>query len=82
MPKTTALASLDAWVHYPQNILNIARLTHLTPVPPEDSEITEEEMMAKILETDPMVDRLRAINMDAPLAPYKTAWIHKFVGDL
>jgi hypothetical protein len=53
----------------------------MTPVPPEDSDITEEEMMAKLLEIDPMVDRLCAISQDAPLPSVSTAWIHKFVGD-
>ncbi len=53
----------------------------MTPVPPEESEITEEEMMAKILETDPLLDRLRPISADEPLPTFNSAWVHKFSGD-
>jgi len=81
-PKTMELASLDSWVHHPQNILKANRLTHMTPVVPEDEEeLTEEDLLNAILEKDPMVDRIRAIDGDAPLPGFKTAWVHKLCGD-
>jgi len=76
------LASLDAWVHHPQNILKANRLTHMTPVVPEDEEeLTEEDLLNAILEKDPMVERIRGIDEDDSLPGFKTAWVHKLCGD-
>lgn len=81
LPKTPQLASLAAWVHHTPNILKANRISHMTPVPPEESEITEEEMMAAILDQDPLVPRLRPLGEDAPLPEFSTAWVHKTAGD-
>lgn len=53
----------------------------MTPVPPEESEITEEEMMAALLSQDPLIPRLRPIREDEALPTFSTAWVHKTAGD-
>lgn len=81
IPDTPDLASLDAWSHYTPNILKNCRISHPAPIPPEDTEITEEEMMEAILAQDPVIERIRTIDQDEPLSGYNTAWIHKKAGD-
>jgi hypothetical protein len=49
---------------------------------PKLTEEEKEELFAKLMETDPSVDRFRGLNEDAPIAGLETAWLSKVVGDL
>lgn len=41
----------------------------------------KDEYMAKLAETDPIIDRFRALNEDAPILGLETSWQSKIVGD-
>jgi hypothetical protein len=37
--------------------------------------------MNKLLESDPVIDKYRAINEDTPMPGLETSWLSKLVGD-
>jgi len=46
------------------------------------SEEERDEFLAKLAETDPVVERFKALNEDAPMTGLETAWLSKVVGDI
>lgn len=61
-PDLKNLSKLESWVHYPQVILKVGRLTHQKP---EGLEPEEEEKAVKELERkDPTEPRLKPISQD------------------
>jgi len=76
-PPFEELNNIENWVHFHQNILQAGRMNHLEPNVPEEE---KDEIMGKLLETDPMVDRLRAITEDT-LEGLKEAWKLRTYGD-
>jgi radial spoke head protein 4A len=79
MPGTDELKSLETWTHLPEQILKVGRVSHMKPTHLPEEE--QEEFEAKQLEEDPVVDRFRALNEDAPMPGLETAWLSKLVGD-
>jgi len=73
------LKSLEVWAHRHAIILKAGRVTHQEPVGLPEEE--KDEYMGKLAETDPTVDRYRALNEDAPMTGMETAWLSKVVGD-
>lgn len=61
-PPFEELNNVENWVHYHINLLKAGRIEHLPPNVPEEE---KDAVMEKLLETDPIVDRLKAINEDA-----------------
>lgn len=59
---TEALKSLEAWCHYPPLILKAGRCTH--PEPDIADEEAKNEFLGKLNESDPTVDRFKALNED------------------
>ena len=72
VPSTEELKSLETWAHQHANILNSGRVTHAEPEGMPEEE--KDEYMAKLAETDPIVDRFRALNEDAPILGLETSW--------
>jgi len=72
IPGTEELKSLEVWGHAHAIVLKAGRVTHAEPegIPEEE----KEEYMGKLAETDPTVDRFRALNEDAPIPGLETAW--------
>ena len=76
---------MEIWGHQHQIILQAGRVTHL--LAPETPEEGKDEAMAALNEKDPVCDRFRAINEDAPVtglpAGLETgfSWVSKVVGD-
>lgn len=62
---TDALKSLESWCHYPPLILNAGRCTHPEPSATEypDEEVRN-DMIAKLQESDPTVERFKGLNED------------------
>lgn len=62
MPEFTDLGNLENWVHLNPYILGVGRADYYKDpkLTPEQSE----EIIAKIAETDPKLDRLKGINED------------------
>ena len=54
-------------------------MTHAEPEGMPDEE--KDEYMNKLAETDPIIDRFRALNEDAPILGLETSWLSKIVGD-
>lgn len=79
IPGTDELKSLESWSHQHAIILKAGRVTHIAP--PELGEEEREEYLGKVSEKDPLVDRFRTINEDAPFEGLEFAWISKLVGD-
>lgn len=46
------------------------------------TEEEKDEFLAKLTDTDPVVDRFRALNEDAPMVGLETAWLSKVSGDI
>lgn len=65
VPGTEELKSLESWGHHHPHVLKAGRITHLEPEGVNEDE--KEEIMGKLAESDPTVDRYRALNEDAPL---------------
>ncbi len=80
IPLTDELKSLEVWAHTHPGLLLAGRITHLPDVKMSDDE--KEEYLAKLLESDPILDRFRSLNEDAPIAGLETAWLSKVVGDI
>lgn len=76
---TDALKSLEAWCHYPPVILNAGRCTH--PEPDIADEEARNDAIAKLNETDPPVDRFKALNEDKQMMGMDN-WTVKACGDL
>jgi hypothetical protein len=59
--------------------LKAGRISHAEPegIPEEE----KEELMNKLAEIDPVIDRFRALNEDTPITGLETAWLSKLVGD-
>jgi radial spoke head protein 4A len=81
VPSTFELNDLSNWVHYHQGILMCNRLVHMEPEPQDDQDIDPEELMAKIREADPFMERLKPIFNDVALPGYPAAWANRLVGD-
>lgn len=62
VPATEELKSLETWAHRHQNVLQAGRITHLEPTGVTDEE--KDEIMQKLADTDPVIDRYRALNED------------------
>ncbi|CAG9313844.1 unnamed protein product [Blepharisma stoltei] len=77
---TEQLKSLGNWVHQHPNILKCGRVSHMEPEP-VDEEIDVEILKAQILEADPLEERLKPLEKDAPLAGFEAAWISRYLGD-
>lgn len=56
----------ENWVHLHPNILDAGRVTHLEPV--VEGEQDKDELMNKLLEADPIKDRLKPLNEDNRIA--------------
>jgi hypothetical protein len=41
----------------------------------------KDEIMGKLAETDPVLERYKALNEDTPMPGLETAWLSKLVGD-
>lgn len=62
MPEFAELSNLENWLHFNPNILKQGRATYyVDPKVPEDQ---REELLAKLAESDPKIERLKAINED------------------
>ena len=72
VPGTEELKSLETWCFQHAGILKAGRVSHLEPEGMPDDE--KDEYMNKLAETDPPVDRFKALNEDAPIAGLETAW--------
>lgn len=72
--------SLEIWAHQHPAILQVGRVTHLAPASMSEEE--KDEYLVKVGETDPPVERFRALNEDAPMPGLETAWLSKVVGDV
>ncbi len=46
------------------------------------TEEEKDEYLAKVAETDPIIDRYLALNEDAPMTGLEFAWLSKVVGDI
>lgn len=60
-------------------ILKSGRVTHIAP--PDLDEEQSEELLSKLNDKDPVVDRFRGINEDSPVEGLETAWLSKLIGD-
>ena len=60
VPGFAELKGADKWVHLNVNILKKGRTEHVAPPGSQDAEA----IIAKELETDPYIDRLKAISED------------------
>lgn len=76
---TESLRSLEAWCHYPPIILNAGRCTH--PEPDIADEDAKNEAIGKLNESDPPVDRFKALNEDKQMNGQDN-WVSKVCGDL
>mmetsp|Transcript_28651 Transcript_28651/g.50966 ORF Transcript_28651/g.50966 Transcript_28651/m.50966 type:complete len:233 (+) Transcript_28651:473-1171(+) len=81
VPSTFELNDLANWVHYHPGILLCNRLVHMEVEPPEDAEIDQEELMAKIKEADPFLERLKPISNDDQIPGYSAGWANRLAGD-
>jgi radial spoke head protein 4A len=79
IPGTDELKSLETWTHLPACVLKAGRISHLPPTHLPEEE--QEEFLGKLAEEDPVIDRFRALNEDAPMPGLETAWLSKLVGD-
>lgn len=62
MPEFAELSNLENWIHFNPNILKQGRASYyVDPKVPEDQ---REELLAKLTESDPKIERLKAINED------------------
>ena len=74
-PQTEIQIDLSNWVHHPKSILNNNRTGHLEPVVPEDMEGVEPaDLLKKILEKDPYVERIRSVTDDVEVDGIGSAW--------
>lgn len=81
MPGTEELLSSESWVHLHAGILQAGRLTHMLPEVQPGSEEDPEELKAKLEESDPPIERLRAANEDDPFpGTEQSSWLAKMVG--
>ena len=81
MPTTPEeVKSFEIWAHQHANILQTGRVTHLAA--PTMNEEEKDEYLAKVGETDPVIDRYRTLNEDAPVTGLEFAWLSKVVGDV
>ena len=69
---TDEMKSLENWCHFPPIILKSGRCTHIP--------LADEEAMAKLTESDPTVDRFKAVNEDTKVFANE-GWTSKVVGD-
>ena len=74
------MKSLEIWGHQHPIILQAGRITHLTPQGMSEEE--KDELLGKLADTDPVADRFRGLNEDAPMPGLETAWLSKVVGDI
>ena len=79
VPGTEELKSLEIWAHRHIQILKAGRANHIEPQGILEEE--KEEYMGKLLESDPVVDKYRALNEDTPMPGLETAWLSKLLGD-
>lgn len=79
VPGTDELKSLETWGHSNPIILGVGRCTHIAPQGKTDEE--KDEYLTLIGEKDPVVDRYRALNEDAPMTGLEFSWTTKIVGD-
>jgi hypothetical protein len=79
VPGTEELKSLEVWAHRHTHILKAGRVTHQEPLGIAEEE--KEEFIAKLQESDPIVDKYRALNEDTPITGLEIAWLSKLVGD-
>lgn len=79
VPSTDELKSTENWSHAHANITKQGRVTHIAPEGLNEEEA--EEAMNKLNDADPIVDRFRALNDDAPWPTIETAWQVKLAGD-
>jgi hypothetical protein len=79
VPGTDELKSLETWAHRHPIILKDGRITHPEPVGIPEEE--KDDFIAKLEESDPTVDKYRALNEDAPILGLETSWLSKTVGD-
>lgn len=77
---TDALRSLEAWCHYPPLILNAGRCTHPVPEGAGGEDGGENEELTKLQESDPTVDRFKALNEDKKVQGMEN-WTSKVCGD-
>ena len=76
-PPFETINNLENWVHFHQRILKAGRITHADPDVPAEQ---KEEELAKLQETDPVGEKLKAINEDV-LEGLKEAWKLRTYGD-
>lgn len=81
MPGTEELKSLETWGHRHPNILNMGRCSHFVPSTIPEDEV--DDYKGKLEEKDPIIDRYRALNEDAPQKGEEAppTWIVKLCGD-
>ncbi|CDW78166.1 UNKNOWN [Stylonychia lemnae] len=79
MPGTEELKNLEGWCHLHPIILKAGRVSHFAGEGLADEE--RDEILAKLNEKDPAGERFKAINDDAAVEGYKSAWISKVIGD-
>jgi len=80
IPTMEELATPENWVHRYSNILLAGRTEHLKPEKTSEDQ-DPDEMLERLKEADPYIDRLKGINEDEPFPKFETGWIIKPVGD-
>ncbi|CAG9326440.1 unnamed protein product [Blepharisma stoltei] len=81
VPTFEELSSDESWVHLHANILKAGRVTHAEPEVPEGEEVDVEEIKAKMQDEDPVVDRIKIISEDEPIAEEEKGWQFSLIGD-
>ena len=87
MPSTLTQAQPTNWVHYTQNILNVARTAHMDQEVPEGApdDVTPESLLEALIKRDPYEKRLKSISDDSLVAVAEkgkqSAWVVRLHGD-
>jgi len=79
MPSTEELKSLEAWTNVHESILKNGKTKYTAPEHLDEE--AREAWLSEKQESDPQLERFRALQEHAPLAGMETAWISKVAGD-
>lgn len=80
VPTMEELNAPENWQHLYSNILLAGRTEHLKPEKKSEEE-DPDELLERLKESDPYIERLKAINEDEPFPKYETGWQVKSYGD-